>query len=394
MISLDHLSLNYFDKMVAIRRHLHQNPELSGEEVRTAEYICSQLNRLQIPYYRDIAGHGIVALIQGNLEGSKCVALRADMDALPVKEQNTAEYCSLNEGVMHACGHDFHTASLLGAVMMLNELKDQFGGIVKAIFQPSEERYEGGANFMIAAGVLEDPTVDYIFGMHGDTGFGPDTVGFRSGKYMASTDELHFTIVGKGGHAALVHEVINPIPIAAKLLITLEEEIRKIQPTDTPFVMNFGRFIANGVNNVVPDTASLSGTLRLFDEEKRALILKRIEEIAVQVCNNYGAQCVVDIRHGYPMLVNDPAVTEKTIKIAQDLPGVEHVLSLDLRTTAEDFSYYLQKVPGVFFRVGVANPEKGIVHPLHSAKFDIDEQALLTASQMFVALTIPFLKEK
>ncbi len=385
------LSERYFEKMVALRRHLHQYPELSGEEQETANFICQELDQLGIPYQRDIAGHGIVAILKGELEGSSCVALRADMDALPIIEQNTHSYCSLNSGVMHACGHDFHTASLLGAFMILNEIKTSFGGTIKALFQPSEERYEGGANFMIAAGVLENPHVDYIFGMHGDTGLTADQVGFRSGKYMASTDELHFTIVGKGGHAALIDEVINPIPIAARLLLKWEEEIDKIKPTETPFVMNFGRLIADGANNVIPEKAHLSGTLRLFDEEKRQIILQRVEEIALEVCESFGAQCIVDIRNGYPMLVNDAEVTARAIQIAENYLGKEQVQSLAIRTTAEDFSYFLQEVPGTFFRVGVAHQGAGIVYPLHSSRFDIDERALKTASQMMVKLAIEFL---
>ncbi len=392
MIPLDQFILKYFDQMVAIRRHLHQNPELSGEEIQTAQYICSILDQIGIPYTSHIAGQGIVATIKGDLNSNTCIALRADMDALPVKELNDVSYCSQNDGVMHACGHDFHTASLLGALMVLQEHKSQFGGTIKAIFQPSEERYEGGARFMIEEGVLENPKVDYIFGLHGDTGFGPEKVGFKAGKYMASTDEIHFTIVGKGGHAALLNEVINPIPIAARLLIQWEEEISQIKPSDTPYVLNFGRFIGDGANNVIPESVSLSGTLRVFDEEKRAQILAKVEEIAFKVCQQYGATCIPDIRHGYPMVVNDPQVTQKTIQIAQQVLGEEHVLSLDLRTTAEDFSYFLQKVPGVFFRVGVSNPEKGIHYPLHSARFDIDERALLTASKMWVAIVFDFLK--
>ncbi|MBP1672684.1 MAG: N-acyl-L-amino acid amidohydrolase [Bacteroidetes bacterium] len=392
MIPVNQYILNYFDQMVAIRRHLHQNPELSGEEVQTAHYIGTILDQIGIPYTPHIAGHGIVATIKGELEGDTCIALRADMDALPVKELNNVSYCSQNEGVMHACGHDFHTASLLGALMVLQEHKSQFGGTVKAIFQPSEERYEGGAHFMIEAGVLENPKVDYVFALHADTGFGPEKVGFRAGKYMASTDEIHFTIIGKGGHAALLNDVINPIPIAARLLIRWEEEIEKLKPTDTPYVLNFGRFIGDGANNVIPDSVTLSGTLRVFDEEKRAQILAKIEEIAHDVCHQYGATCIPDIRHGYPMLKNDPQVTKKTIQIAQQVLGEENVLSLDLRTTAEDFSYFLQQVPGTFFRVGVANPEQGIVYPLHSAHFNIDERALKTASKMMVAVVFEFFK--
>lgn len=392
MLTIKQLSEKHFDKMVAIRRHLHQNPELCGKEKETANYVCQVLDQIGISYQRDITGHGVVAILQGNLKGDRCIALRADMDALPIKEQNNHAYCSLNEGIMHACGHDFHTTSLLGALMILNERRDSFGGVVKAIFQPSEECYEGGAKYMIEEGVLDNPSVDFIFGIHADMGLSVGQVGFRAGKYMASTDELHFTIVGQGGHAALLHEVVNPIPIAARLLLRWEEEIDKIKPTDSPYVLNFGRFIADGASNIIPERTHLSGTLRLFDEAKRELILSRIEEIAKEESSKYGVQCIVDIRRGYPMLVNDEQVTEQAILIAEEYFGKAHVESLALRTTAEDFSYFLQKVPGVFFRVGVANPKLGIIHPLHSNKFDIDEQALLTASQMFVILTQRFLK--
>lgn len=382
----------YFEKMVVIRRHLHQYPELSGEEKETADFIAQILDQIGIPYEKGVSGFGIVAQLKGDLDTKGCIALRADMDALPIKEQNTHPYCSKNEGIMHACGHDFHTASLLGSLMILNDLKHTFGGTIKAIFQPSEERYEGGAKFMIEDGVLDHPKVDYIFGLHADTALKFNQVGFRSGRYMASTDELHFTIIGKGGHAAMLQDVINPIPIAARLLLRWEEEIEKIKPTDTPFVINFGRLIADGANNIVPDTAHLSGTLRLFDEQKRILILRKIEEVAHQVCQENNANCNIDIRNGYPVLVNDPIVTEKAIQIAENYLGKEQVQKLAIRTTAEDFSYFLQQVPGTFFRVGVASPDATVVYPLHNAKFDIDERALLTASQMLSHLAITFLQ--
>lgn len=390
---ISQLSDTYFEKMVAIRRHLHQNPELSGEEKETADFIAQILDQIGIPYEKGVSGFGIVAQLKGDLNTKGCIALRADMDALPVSELNTHNYCSLNPGLMHACGHDFHTASLLGSLMILNDLKHTFGGTIKAIFQPSEERYEGGAKFMIEDGVLDHPKVNYIFGLHADTALKFNQVGFRSGKYMASTDELHFTVIGKGGHAAMLQDTVNPIPIAARLLLKWEEEIEKMKPIDTPFVINFGRLIADGANNIVPDTAHLSGTLRLFDEKKRMLILRKIEEIAHQVCQENNATCIVDIRNGYPVLVNDPNVTEKAIQIAENYLGKEQVQRLAIRTTAEDFSYFLQHVPGTFFRVGVTSPDATVVYPLHNAKFDIDERALLTASQMFSHLAISFLQE-
>lgn len=392
MDSISSLSKKYFEKMVSIRRHLHQYPELSGQEELTARFICEQLDLLGIPYQSNFSGHGVVALLQGDLEGDRCVALRADMDALPIQEESQHEYRSKHPGVMHACGHDFHTASLLGTLMIMNYKKNKFGGVIKAIFQPSEEEYNGGANFMIADGVLENPKVDYIFGLHADTGFGPETVGFRPGKYMASADELHFTIVGKGGHAALIHETVNPIYIGARLLLRWEEYFKELRDQEEPFVLNFGKFTAGNTNNVVPEKAFMSGILRLFDEGKRERALKEIEQIAHEVCEQHGAQCEVDIRRGYPSLYNDPDVTARAIQLAEQHLGKEHVLPLGLRSTSEDFSYYLQEIPGLFFRVGVAKPNREEVYPAHSSRFDIDEKALLTASQMFSLLALDFLK--
>lgn len=371
----------HFPKMVQLRHEFHRFPELSGKEKETARRICELLDELEIPYQKEIAGYGIVAHLVGEkCENSRVVALRADMDALPIQEENDFDYRSINEKVMHACGHDFHIATLLGTLMILHTMKSEWSGCVKAIFQPSEEEYSGGAPFMIAAGALENPKPNLIFGIHADPNIKTGQVGFHSGAFMASTDELHFEILGKGGHAARPHETVNPVIVGAKILVTLETEIAKLKPESSPFVLNFGKFIGDGATNIVPDKVSISGTLRMFDEKKRKIILDKIQEIAQNIANEHNATCQVNIRHGYPMLFNSPEVTAKTEELAREFLGRENAIQVPERCTAEDFSYYLQQIPGTFMRVGVRNEALGKVHNLHSARFDADDEALLTAA--------------
>ncbi len=372
-------------------RWFHQHPELSGEERETAQYIIAQLEKHGIAYRHSANGHGIIAEIHGTLSDKKkrTIALRADMDALPIEESEEHTCRSLNTGVMHACGHDFHITSLLGALMIIQQQRNTFSGTVKGIFQPSEERYEGGAKFMIEEGALENPKVDVIYGLHADPALETGTVGFKTAQYMASTDEIHLTIIGKGGHAAMPKDSINPIFIGADILSHLKKLAETAaQKEKNPVVLNFGKFVAGNSNNVVPEIAELSGTIRLFNEELRTKMKQEITKIVHETAHRYGGRCDLNIKDGYPVLENDPEATQNAQKIAIKLLGTENVKTLALRTTAEDFSYFLQKIPGCFFRVGTGNKDKNISANLHSPHFQIDERALEVSTAMLVALVL------
>ena len=372
------LAAHYYQQVVVYRRHFHQSPELSGKERNTANYIIKILQSLQIPFVEQVSGYGVVALLKGNLKGNRTVAVRADMDALPVQEDSNQPYCSRNQNIMHACGHDAHLACLLGMVHILNDLRDHFGGTVKVIFQPSEEEYDGGAPYMIADGVLHNPEVDVIFGQHVTPEIKTGSIGICEGGFMASTDEIYLTIIGKGGHAALVNEVINPIMVGMAVLENLQQFVKKENIDEVPTVLTFGRFIAEGLTNLVPNEAKMAGTLRTFDEAWREKVLEAISKITNETASQFGASCEVMIRKGYPVLTNNPEVTRRVKGYACDYLGKENVITLEPRMTAEDFAYYLQKKPGTFFRLGTGNETEKKRNKLHSNNFDIDESALET----------------
>lgn len=384
------LVTQFFPQIVEIRRYLHQHPELSGKEIMTSRFICKWLDNLQIPHEKDVAGHGVVALLagKGKKEGHKTVALRADMDALPIQEQSNAIYHSVNEGVMHACGHDVHMASLLGTLMVLNRCRDSFSGNVKAVFQPSEEEYEGGAPFMIEAGVLQNPPVDVIFGLHATPELKSGTIGLHAGEFMASTDEIHLTVLGKGGHAALVRETINPVMIASKLLLAIDNQVYASKPPHVDMVLSFGRFMAAGSTNIIPDKVTISGTFRTFDETWRKEIVAMITTIARTTARDMGGDCDVLIKHGYPVLKNDISVTENVKKYSAEILGSNHVQTIPKRMTAEDFAYYLQKTKGTFIRLGTQSVDGQFANPLHSATFDVDERSLQTAVEVLSQITL------
>ncbi len=390
IVSLKQLAASDFSEIVNIRRYLHCFPELSGEEKNTADFIAKCLGTMQIPYQKNVAGYGVVALLSGTAKkgNPKTIALRADMDALPIQELSDITYRSENDGVMHACGHDVHMAALLGTLMVLNECKDSFSGNVKAIFQPSEEAYEGGAPFLIDAGVLENPKVDAIFGLHATPELKSGTIGLHSGEFMASTDEIHLTIHGKGGHAALVNETVNPIMIAANLLQTIDKRVRALKPDEVEMVLSFGRLIAEGSTNIIPEKAVIAGTFRTFNEAWRKTVLAMIPAIAEEVAGEMGGKCEVNIKNGYPVLYNDEAVTERVRGYASEVLGKENVIAIPKRMTAEDFAYYLQKVPGTFLRLGTQSAEGRYNAPLHSAWFDVDESALQTAVTLLSWLSL------
>jgi len=379
-------------ELIDIRRHLHRHPELSMHEARTSNFIQLRLIEMGVPFETGMAKHGVVGLIKGKNPGSRTIALRADMDALPITEQNETAYCSENPGVMHACGHDVHMTSLLGASAILNELKDEFEGTIKLIFQPSEEKFPGGASMMIAEGVLENPRPEKMFGQHVLPTLEAGKVGFKAGKYMASTDEVYLTVKGRGGHGATPELNVDPVLIAAHILVALQQIVSRNAPPQLPAVLSFGRFIADGQTNIIPNEVKLDGTLRTFDENWRAEAHMKITHMAQSIAESMGGSCDVFIDKGYPFLVNDAEVTEKARLAAIEYLGAEQVVNLDLRMTAEDFAYYSQQLPVCFYRLGVRNEAKGIVHNLHTTRFDVDESSLETGAGLMAWLAVKALE--
>lgn len=375
------LSEKYLNEVILLRRHLHANPELSFEEYNTSKFIAGKLKEWGIPYKDGIVKTGIVALVTGKKEGG-CVALRADIDALPITEANNVEYKSKNTGIMHACGHDVHTSCLLGVARILNELKDEFSGTIKLIFQPGEEKAPGGASLMIKEGVLENPKPTAILAQHVFPSLEAGKVGFRSGKYMASTDEIYLTVKGKGGHAAMKGTYINPLLITAEILLELETKFSGSPPLGgevgrgVPTVLAFGQMHANGATNVIPDEVKIDGTFRTMDEAWRKEAHNIIRQVASSKAKSLGGDCDVNIMAGYPAVINDEKTTVQAVKSAQEYLGKENVIELDLRMTGEDFAFYQQYIPGCFYRLGTGNTSKGITSGVHTPTFDIDEAAL------------------
>lgn len=372
-------------EIVSIRRHLHSHPELSFQEYNTSAFVCSVLDAHHISYTKGIVKTGIVALIEGKNPSAKTVLLRADLDALPIEEKNEVSYKSQNPGVMHACGHDVHTASVLGTAIILHRLKDQFEGTVKLMFQPGEEVLPGGSSLMIEEGVLQHPAVDLALAQHVFPSMETGKVGFRKGMYMASTDELHITISGKGGHAAMAGDYNNPLVIAAHIITELEKQfpfeidaegVSRNTDNHIPTVVAFGKIEGKGATNVIPEQVYLAGTLRTMDEQWRLRVKERIREITGGICEAYKATAEINIIDGYPFLVNDEHVTELCRQCAVDYLGAENVEDLPLRMTAEDFAYVSQQVPSCFYRLGTGNRAKGISAGVHTPTFDIDEKAL------------------
>jgi amidohydrolase len=378
-------------EIISIRRHLHQHPELSFEEHQTAEYVGSVLKSYGIPFQSGVVGTGLVAEIKGTKPG-KTIALRADLDALPILEKNSNSYSSKNAGVMHACGHDVHTASLLGAARILNEIREELSGTIKLIFQPGEEKLPGGASLMIKAGVLENPKPSRIFAQHVYPSMETGKVGFRKGMYMASTDELYVTVKGKGGHAAMPADYNNPIFIAGEVLRRLDTEFKTNSPT--PTVLAFGRFIADGATNVIPQEVKIEGTFRTMDEKWRTEAHRKMIDLAEKTARELGGECEFEVRKGYPFLVNDEATTQRAINSAEEYLGKENVEELPLRMTAEDFAFYSHQVPACFYRLGTGNAKKGITSGVHTATFDIDESALATGMGLMAWIAFKEMKEE
>lgn len=382
------LAHRYKQEVVACRRHLHAHPELSFEEHATAAFVAERLKEMGITELESKASTGWTALIKGKNPGKRVVALRADMDALPIVEANDVPYKSQNMGVMHACGHDAHTASLLGAAKILNELKGEFEGTVKLIFQPGEERIPGGASLMIQDKVLENPRPQAIIGQHVMPMIPAGKVGFRSGLYMASTDELYLTITGKGGHGAMPETFIDPVLISAHLIVALQQVVSRVANPKMPTVLSFGRVEALGATNIIPNEVKIQGTFRTLDEDWRTQAHEKMKRIAQGLVEGMGGSLDFEIRKGYPSLKNNPALTGRSVQAAKTYLGEENVLDLDIWMAAEDFAFFSQEIDGCFYRLGTRNESRGIVSGVHTPTFDIDEDALEIGAGLMAWLAV------
>ena len=369
------LAKKYSSEFIEVRHHLHANPELSYQEFETSKFIQSKLTEFGIPFEIK-ATTGVVGLIKGKNPGSRVFAIRADIDALPIIEENDVAYKSTKKGIMHACGHDVHTTCLLGAAKILNELKGEWEGAVKLIFQPGEEKNPGGASYMIKEGVLENPTPSGIVAMHVHTGMPVGKTSFRSGKVMASADELYFTIKGKGGHAAAPNLCVDPILIASHLIIALQQVISRNSNPFDPSVLSITSFQGGATTNVIPGEVKLMGTFRAMDEKWRAKAHQLIEKISKDLVHSMGGELDLHIDKGYPAVINNKKLNDVVKDAAEKFLGKENVEETELRMGAEDFGYYAQQIPACFYRVGVMNKEKGITSGVHTPTFNIDESAI------------------
>jgi hippurate hydrolase len=379
------LANKYASENLAVRHHLHANPELSYQEFNTSKFIQQKLTEYGIPF-QIMATTGVVGIIQGKDAGSRVIALRADMDALPINEQNDVAYKSAIEGVMHACGHDVHTTCLLGAAKILNELKDEWNGSVKLIFQPGEEKNPGGASLMIKDGVLENPKPQGIIGLHVNPQLEVGKLSFRGGKVMASADELYFTIRGKGGHAAAPHLTQDTILIAAQLITALQQVISRNNDPLSPSVLSICSIQGGFTTNVIPSEVKLMGTFRALDETWRFKAHNHIREIARGVVEGMGAELDMKIDVGYPCVYNNEELNDTVRAKAEEFMGTEQVETTEMRMGAEDFGYYSQVIPGCFYRLGTRNESKGIVSGVHTPTFNIDESAIETGVGMMAWL--------
>lgn len=379
------------EDLIAVRRHIHQHPELSFEEVQTCNFLKKKLAESGISYTDGWVNTGILAEISGDAAG-KTVALRGDMDALPIQEESFSDYASIVPQVMHACGHDVHSACLLGAGLILQRIKSELNGKVLLVFQPGEEVLPGGAKLMMEAGVFENKEPDAIFALHVFPQLPAGHLGFRSGMYMASTDELYFTIQGKGGHAAMPHQLNDPILAASALVVALQQVASRLAPPTIPTVLSIGKINSvGGATNIIPDVVKLEGTFRTMDEPWRASAHQHISKIASEVGASYGVSIEVDIRKGYPVLSNEPELTAGARSAAIELWGEEKVHPLEMRMTAEDFAWFAQKYPACFFRLGTHSPEGNFKAGVHTSAFDIDEDALVIGAASMAWLAVRYL---
>jgi amidohydrolase len=369
------LSAQYSKEFIEVRHHLHAHPELSYKEFETSAFVQQKLESLGINF-TVIAQTGVVGIIEGNNPSSKVIALRADMDALPIQEENDVAYKSVNPGIMHACGHDVHTSCLLGAAKILNELKSEWDGTIKLIFQPGEEKNPGGASIMIREGVLDNPAPEAIFGLHVHPGLPVGKFSFRGGQVMASADEIYITIRGKGGHAAAPHLTTDTILIASQLIVSLQQVVSRNRDPFQPSVLSITSFQGGYTTNVIPSEVKLMGTFRALNEEWRFKAHDIIRKLSTELVHSMGGEIDLHIDVGYPTVYNNEPLNERARTLAEEYIGVQNVETTEMRMGAEDFGYYSQKVPGCFYRLGVGNPAKGISSGVHTPTFNIDESAI------------------
>jgi amidohydrolase len=382
-----------FDEVVTLRRRLHQYPELAFEEYQTAKIVADYLKALGIEVEEGIAQTGVVGLLRGGKPGP-VIALRADMDALPIQEANATAYTSQIAGKMHACGHDVHTASLLGSAYILSAIKENISGTVKFIFQPSEEKDPGGASVMIKEGVLQNPAPQVILGQHVAPNIEVGKIGLRGGEYMASADEIRITIRGKGGHGAQPHNCIDPVVIAAHLILALQQLVSRVADPRIPSVLTFGKIEANGATNIIPNSVYLEGTFRTFDENWRTKAHVWIQKTVKGLVESMGAKAQLDLKKGYPVLNNDITLTQQIRKWCAAYVGAENIEDLPIWMASEDFAFYTYYLPGCFYRLGTGNQAKGIIHPVHTPHFDIDEEALELSTGLMAWLAYQWLAQQ
>ncbi len=373
------------DEINSIRRHIHMHPELSFQEYETSEFIKQTLDKWGVFYRDGIVKTGILARIDGEKPG-KSVAIRADMDALPIQEANPVEYRSVNEGVMHACGHDVHTSCLLGTIRILNGMKDRIKGTLLFVFQPGEERIPGGARLMLEENLFGDQEPDFMIAQHVYPEMSSGEAGFRPGIYMASADEIFITIKGRGGHAAIPERITDTVLIASHIIVALQQVVSRRNSPGTPSVLSFGKVEAPGAVNIIPNEVKIEGTFRTMNEDWRKEAHGYITDIATKTAEAMGAKAEVEIRKGYPVLVNHPGLTKFASSLAREYLGDEKVSDLNIRMTAEDFAYFSQRYPSVMYRLGVAEPGAADWPSLHTPLFNIHENALKTGIELMTWL--------
>ncbi|GAA3407134.1 amidohydrolase [Paenibacillus hodogayensis] len=391
MNGIAHRLQTMFPDMVAWRRHLHRNPELSYEEKRTSGFVADQLRQWGIDVRTGVGGYGVVGHVRGTADGPT-VALRADMDALPIQDEKTSEYASTVPGVMHACGHDAHTAALLAVAKLFADNREELKGSVKLLFQPAEEVSPGGAAPMIREGALDG--VDAVYGVHLWTPFPAGTVYSAPGPVMAAADEFTIEIKGKGGHGGLPHETVDSIMVAAQLIVSLQTIVSRSTDPVAPSVVSIGSIQAGSSFNVIAETCRLNGTVRSFDTAIRDGIVDRMKQICAATAHMYGAEIILDYKPGYPPVVNDEAEAERFFRVAAHVFGAERAARSPLIMAGEDFSYYLHRVPGCFMFVGAGNAEAGIVSPHHHPKFDIDETAMLQSATLLASMAVDYMESE
>jgi amidohydrolase len=380
-----------FPEIISIRRHIHAHPELSFEEYDTSATLCKILDQWGISYKKGIAGTGIVAILEGRNPG-RTIAFRADMDALPVTEMNQVPYKSLNNGKMHACGHDVHTSSLLGAIRILRDIKELWSGKIKFVFQPGEEKIPGGASLILKENALAPDEPEIIIAQHVFPEMETGNVGFRAGQYMASSDEIYITVKGQGGHAALPDRLVDPVLMSAHLIISLQQIVSRHARPGIPTVLSFGKIEAKGAVNVIPDVVKIEGTFRTMNEEWRRRAHELIRKISTETTSGMGGSADVEIRHGYPVLFNDPGVTQSARSFAVEYLGKKFVHELEPRMTAEDFAYFAQKYPATLFRLGTSDPGKQSP-ALHTSTFNVNEKSIEISMGLLAFMAVSFLRE-